>query len=222
MLVLTFQKRQIANKIKERNYYVDLNKSNFSNSSFRFTLGYNKILKELRSKGITMAQNEGCIWGWVSNPSREIIKNYIHMGYIAMFIDIDESKCVMSDYDVFNSYVQKESNDSQFIVSYPKDNKHCIQCAFTIDAIYGVRGIYTLPSIIIYNSILRSFYANMTLEAVKYSNLLDSYSFFDVIRHNIRYRWNRFIFQMKSIKEPLLQMLCIHELSDYEIYERIS
>lgn len=198
MLVLTFQKKELVDKILNKSYYVDLSKSTFAYNSIRFTRGYNKIIRSLKSKEVDLLDTEGVLWGWVSNPSHEMVKTYLNKGYVAMFIDIDPEKCVMSDYYKFSDYVVGDSSDNNFVLDKVKDIRMCIQCSFTVDSIYSVRAVYDSSFIILYNSIVRSFYAMQILKGI---NRRVSYSatIRNKLSHYITYKWNKLQYVFYSL-----------------------
>lgn len=199
MLVLTFQKKSIAQQIKSKTYHVDMNRSTFAYNSLRFTIGYRKITNELSKKGLDLLSDEGVIWGWVSSPSQELVKNYLRKGYVALFIDIDPSKCVMSDYYKFSDYVLGDSTDKDFIVESSQNSKQCVQCSFTIDSVYSVRAEYDCSVIILYNSIVRSFYAMQTLYGVKHHVQNSISMYLTDLSHYMCYQWNKILYVLDSI-----------------------
>lgn len=151
MLVLTFQKPEIADMIRKGLYHVDLSKSNFGHESIRFTLGYRRILSNLREKCSFQDENEGCIWGWVSSPDPMSVRNYMNWGYVAVFVNINPAKAVLSDYAMFSDYVLGESNNSSFIL---RDRTYgCTQVSFTIESIVSFEGIYDCSMICLAKSI---------------------------------------------------------------------
>lgn len=193
LLVLTFQKSSVAKSISEGIYHVELNKSPFAFSSLRFTMGYKRVLKALKEK-INILPDEGCIWGWVSSPSAEMVKNYLRKGYVAMYIDVNPEKCVLSDYEKFTDYVVGDTQDNDFIKEDIKDNKHCVQCSFTVDSILGIRAVCDTDFIILYNSIQRSLYATMAVSGiVNIGNEINSLIF------NMKYWYNKTTYILNDI-----------------------
>lgn len=167
MLILTFQKRDIVSKILSGVYSVDLRKSEFAYSTVRFTKAYSIILKMLKKKNPNMMVGEGCLWGWVSNPDENMVKNYLNKGYVAMYVDVDKSKCVFSDYDMYTDYAQECTDNNKFILSTTKNPSRCIQCSFTTDAIVGVRGVFSCKDMILFPDITNCFYTMMLMRGIQ-------------------------------------------------------
>jgi len=167
MLILTFQKREVVSKILKGEYTVDLSKSPFAYSSVRFTKAYSIIINRLKKKNPYMSYGEGCLWGWVANPDESMVKNYLNKGYVAMYIDVDRTKCVLSDYDRYSDYALEESDDSRFVLEAANKVTTSVQCSFTTEAIRGIRGVFCCNDMLLYPDISRCYYSMMLLRNIK-------------------------------------------------------
>lgn len=198
MLVLTFQKKEIAQKIRNGSYHVSMSKSTFAYSSLRFTIGYKSMISSLQSKGVELLPDEGVIWAWVSSPSKEMVKNYLRKGYVALYIDIDPSKCVMSDYYKFSDYVTGDSTEKDYILDRVDSTKECIQCAFTVDCILNVRAEYSIGKIILYNSIARSYYAMQLYNGIN-QQAIECNTMFSNVRYKLEYMYNKCMYIYRKV-----------------------
>lgn len=119
MLVLTIQKKSIAQKIINGNYKADFWKSSFSCISPRFTSGYNICKNELENKlGKSFSEDFSPIWAWVGYPYIKF-HTYLYEGdLVALFLDVPASEMVFSDYDKYCDYIYGESTDKDFMLGF--------------------------------------------------------------------------------------------------------
>ena len=118
MLVLTIQKRSIAQKMMHGDYKANFWKSEYGCLSPRFTRGYATIKNELEEKiGVTLSESETPIWAWVGVPYIDFHKGVNEDDLVAMFLDIPSSEMVFSDYDKYCSYVEGETNSLDFMLN---------------------------------------------------------------------------------------------------------
>jgi len=130
MLVLTFQKKDIYDKILDGKYSVDFWKSPYAFLNTRFTEGYRKINKLVSNKlGLAESVKDACFWGWVQNPFLEFIKN--PEDYVAIFVELPSKSMVFSLYDCFTDYCLENSENSDYIISKGNiKSNDCVQCSF--------------------------------------------------------------------------------------------
>lgn len=175
MLVLTFQDKNTIKKIKKNIYVPKLDNSSYAYSSIEFTMGYKKVLNELRKKDEFLPEDESCLWGWVFSPSEEMILMLKGENKVAVYLDVDESKMVFSDYCVYTSFVLGESGDSNFIIKdigdAMKQDKN-IQCSFTPDAINRVIGVYKCDTFLPYPDINKCMYSQMLVSSIESAKLM--------------------------------------------------
>ena len=175
MLVLTFQDRDTIKKIKKNMYVPKLDNSSYAYNSIEFTMGYKKVLNELRKKDEFLPEDESCLWGWVFSPLEEMILMLRGENKVAVYLDVDESKMVFSDYCVYTSFVLGESKDSDFIIKdirgAMKQDKN-IQCSFTPDAINRVLGVYKCDTFLPYSDINRCMYSQMLVSSIENAKLM--------------------------------------------------
>lgn len=136
MIILSIQRKEIADIMRSGNYRASLWESSYAFLSPRFTEGYNIINNAVRKRsGKIYSEDESCIWGWVLNPFIDFFtfNGYLNPNeYVALFIEVPDNEVVISDYDLFNSFVQGDISGEDFIISdlsgVPKDS--CLQCSF--------------------------------------------------------------------------------------------
>ena len=151
MLILTFQRKELLGKIYSGSYSANIWKSAYAHSSIRFTKGYNKILKSISNKTeLGLLPEDSCMWGWVSNPYTKLF--FPKDSFVAIFMEIPESKLVYSDYDKFTDYIHGDSSNDDFILDdlTSVSEEGCIQCSFMSikpENICLVTEIDTLPSL---------------------------------------------------------------------------
>lgn len=193
MLVLSFQKVNIAKKISNGLYKPTIAKSDFATSSVEFSIGYNKVLSSLRELSTDYMRGDSCIWAWVSNPDELMTQVLISEDKVAMYLDVEESKIVYSDYDKYTKFVQGESDDSNFIITdldKAKADGICIQCSFMLSAIKRVVAVYTCSSFMLYNEISRSMYYQTLCRSIP----TRGYTIYD----KIRLKWNLFVVNLSK------------------------
>ena len=155
MLILTVQNKSFIDSVIYGNKGYDLFKSNFAFSSPRYLTGY-LLMQRMLGKKIKVKDPE-MIWGWACHPYLVLHNNQnlvdsavsdedpvvskdtlpVEQKY-AVFLDIDENKCILSDYNTWCKYLNEESDDLYASLK-DIDSSNSIQCVFTRDAIKKVR-----------------------------------------------------------------------------------
>lgn len=137
MLLMTVQKKEIVEKIREGNYKANFWKSDYSCISPRYTKGYMAIKSALEGK-LNVSLSESCspMWAWVGYPYLDFHRlSGGDSKMVAMFIDIPENQIVFSDYDKYCRYIYDEGNIEDFIIPSIsgidlESSETCIQASF--------------------------------------------------------------------------------------------
>lgn len=97
MLLLSVQKKEIAQKILEGNYHADFWKSDYACLDTNFSKKYAMVSERLNLTG-----SDAPIWAWAGTPFIEFHKaKCVTQVYVCMFLDIPENRIVFSDYDKY-------------------------------------------------------------------------------------------------------------------------
>ena len=104
----------------------------------------------------------------------------------------------MSDYYKFSDYVTGDSTDKNYILDRVDSTKECIQCAFTIDCILDVRAEYDIGKIILYNSIVRSYYAMQLYNGVN-QQAIECNTMFGNVRYKLEYMYNKCMYVYRKV-----------------------
>lgn len=114
MLVLSFQKAFVLERVFNGGYRAKMGRSEFCRMSERFYRGYRRVKEEL-VKVADMEVWESPIWAWVGEPVMGGLQ-----GEVAVFVDVSVGEMVFSDYERYCDYVKGESLGlkSGFMLSY--------------------------------------------------------------------------------------------------------
>ena len=129
MLVLSFQKEFVLERIFNGGYKAKMGRSEFCRMSERFYKGYRKVKDEL-SKVSDMAEWESPVWAWIGEP---VVGSWANG--VAVFADVPANEMVFSDYERYCEYIESEDENLNFMLPYEEAVKEacggsCVQACF--------------------------------------------------------------------------------------------
>ena len=118
MLVLTVQKKSIAQKMLSGEYKANFWKSDFACVSPNYTRGYAVLSREvsLVEEGYIDGVDSP-VWFWAGIPFLGFYRGYVGEPLVAVFMDVPVERLVFSDYSGFEAYVNGSSGCMDFMIS---------------------------------------------------------------------------------------------------------